>query len=125
MLAKLAEFWQPCQENFLTELDGNLNCVVNVRQSRLTPIVGLFSQSRPNPLQLLRSHSFMFDLARESFCSNAKSARSVMAKEILILTAHEADATIAEIAKIVDLDPSTTDRRRDATQLNIGNASKL
>ena len=56
---------------------------------------------------------------------NAKFARSVMAKEVHILSAHEAGATIAEIAKIVNLDPSTTGRRRDAAQLNLENDRRL
>ncbi len=48
-----------------------------------------------------------------------------MAKEVLILSAYEAGATIVETAKIVNLDPSTTGRRRDAAQVNLESDRKL
>ncbi|CAN5771446.1 hypothetical protein BH24ACI3_BH24ACI3_11790 [soil metagenome] len=88
--------------------------------SRRRQAVGAF-----NAEAMVAAVESIFGLPRDSFCSKTKSAQAVMAKEILILSAHEAGATIAETAKIVDLDPSTTSRRRDAALLSLERDSKF
>lgn len=67
----------------------------------------------------------VFGLSRGAFCSNAKSAQAVMAKEVLILVAREAGATVTDLASIVNLDASTVSRRSDAAKLKLASDAKL
>jgi REP element-mobilizing transposase RayT len=64
-------------------------------------------------------------LPRERFLGIDKNARSVMAKEVLIVTALELGATVTELAQIMTIDSSNVGRRADAAHANLASDSKL
>jgi len=78
-----------------------------------------------NAEAMLSAVETVFGVPRESFCSNAKSAQSVMAKEVFILASREIGAAVTEIASIMNLDPSTVSRRSDAAKLRLALDAKL
>jgi hypothetical protein len=65
---------------------------------------------------LIASVEAVFGLSRDKFCGRVKTAKAVMAKEVLILTGVEAGATLSDLSSIIDLDTSTTSRRNDAAK---------
>ncbi len=67
----------------------------------------------------------VFGMSRMHFCGPGKNSRSIMAKEVLILTGRDAGATITEIAEIAELDTSTVSRRYDDASQSLLTDSKL
>lgn len=78
-----------------------------------------------HPDKLIAAIEIVLQIPRETFCGAGKSARSIMAKEILILTATEAGATAVELSRIIGLDSSSVSRRLDAARMNTQVDSKL
>ena len=66
-----------------------------------------------------------FGLRQEQFCGPDKNARMILAKEVLIIAAREAGATLAELSLIVGIDSSGISRRHDAAVRKIISDSKL
>lgn len=64
-------------------------------------------------------------LPRDQFLGPDKNARSVMAKDILILTATDLGATVTELARIINIDSTNVGRRADAARAKLATDSKL
>ena len=74
---------------------------------------------------LIAAVESVFGLSRTVFCGSAKNARSVMAKEVLILTGRDAGASVTQLSEITGLDTSTVSRRHDTAKMNLAIDSKL
>jgi hypothetical protein len=74
---------------------------------------------------LLIAVETVFDLSRTHFCGSGKNSRSIMAKEVLILTGRDAGATITELSEIAELDTSTVSRRYDDASQSLKTDTKL
>ena len=83
-------------------------------------------QQRPFDQEaLLCAVETVFGLMRSDFCGRGKNLRTVMAKEVLILTGRDAGATVTQLADLAGLDVSTTSRRCDAARIGLQSDSKL
>ena len=60
-----------------------------------------------------------------SFYGSGKGARSVFAKELLIVTGRQVGATVTTLSELTGLDPSTVSRRHDAARLRMHNNEDL
>ena len=65
---------------------------------------------------MIASVEAVFALSRDKFCGPGKSAKAVMAKEVLILTGVDAGATLSDLSCIINLDTSTMSRRNDTAR---------
>jgi hypothetical protein len=61
----------------------------------------------------------------DDFYGPGKSARSVFAKELLILTGRRAGATIRTLSEMTGIDPSTASRRHDKAKLRMNENDEL
>ena len=67
----------------------------------------------------------MFGLSEDKFCGPEKSAKAVLAKEVLILIARERGAAVTELSLIAGLDTSNISRRHDAAREKLQTDRKL
>lgn len=67
----------------------------------------------------------MFGLSGEDFCGPEKSARAVLAKEVLILIGREQGAGVGELSLIAGLDTSNVSRRCNAARAKLQTDRKL
>jgi len=58
-------------------------------------------------------------LSRKDFCGSGKSARTVLAKEMLVLTAHELGAKMTFLSQIMGLSSGSVSKRHDAARLKV------
>lgn len=66
-----------------------------------------------------------FGLSEDKFCGPEKSAKAVLAKEVLILIARELRAAVNELSLIAGLDTSNICRRQDAAREKLQTDRKL
>lgn len=66
-----------------------------------------------------------FGLSEDKFCGPEKSAKAVLAKEVLILIARELGAAVNELSLIAGLDTSNICRRHDAARERLKTDRKL
>ena len=74
---------------------------------------------------LISAIETVFGLSGDKFCGPEKSAKAVLAKEVLILIGREQGAGVAELSLISGLDTSNISRRYDAAQQNLKTDRKL
>jgi REP element-mobilizing transposase RayT len=67
----------------------------------------------------------VLDLRHDQFNGPDKNARSILAKEVLIITGLELGATVSQIAQMMSLDSSNISRRADAARTKLASDSKL
>ena len=78
-----------------------------------------------NPSALIAAVGFIFGLSEDKFCGPEKSAKAVLAKEVLILLGREHGAAVTELSLIVGLDTSNVSRRYDAARQKLQTNRKL
>ena len=66
-----------------------------------------------------------FGLSGDKFCGAEKSAKAVLAKEVLILVGRELGAGVSELSMVAGLDTSNISRRCDAARLKLRTDRKL
>ncbi|MGB7201899.1 MAG: hypothetical protein WBD16_06485 [Pyrinomonadaceae bacterium] len=67
----------------------------------------------------------VFGLSEDKFCGPEKSAKAVLAKEVLILIARERGAAGTELSLVAGLDTSNISRRHDAAREKLQTDRKL
>jgi hypothetical protein len=67
----------------------------------------------------------VFGLSGDKFCGPEKSAKAVLAKEVLILIGRELGAGVAELSLIAGLDTSNISRRYDTARQKLKSDGKL
>jgi len=67
----------------------------------------------------------LLEIKHESFYGSGKTARSVFAKELVILAGRNAGATVTALSELIGLDPSTVNRRHDAATLRVRSSREL
>lgn len=74
---------------------------------------------------LISAVARVFGLSADNFCGSEKSARAVLAKEVLILIGREQGAGVSELSLIAGLNTSNISRRCDAARLKLQTDRKL
>jgi hypothetical protein len=74
---------------------------------------------------LISAVATVFGLPEDKFCDPEKSAKAVLAKEVLILIARERGAAGTELSLIAGLDTSNISRRHDAAREKLQTDRKL
>ena len=74
---------------------------------------------------LISAVATVFGLSEDKFCGPEKSAKAVLAKEVLILIARERGAAGTELSLIAGLDTSNISRRHDAAREKLQTDRKL
>lgn len=74
---------------------------------------------------LITAVEAVMGLPRDQFLGPDKNARSVMAKDVLIVTGLELGATVTEFARIISIDSTNVGRRADAARAKLASDSKL
>jgi len=74
---------------------------------------------------LIAAVETVFGHSADKFCGPEKSAKSVLAKEVLILIGREHGAGVAELSLIAGLDTSNVSRRCDAARQKLQTNRKL
>jgi len=74
---------------------------------------------------LVASVASVFGLSEDKFCGPEKSARAVLAKEVLILIGREHGAGVTELSLIAGVDTSNVSRRCDAARQKLQTDRKL
>jgi putative transposase len=85
-------------------------------------------KNRPKPFDavfLISAVATVFGLSEDKFCGPEKSAKAVLAKEVLILIARERGCSVTELSLIAGLDTSNISRRHDAAREKLQTDRKL
>ena len=67
----------------------------------------------------------VFTLTRDKFCGSEKTAKAVLAKEVMIMFGREVGASVTDLSDITDLDTSNVSRRFDAARERVETDAKL
>jgi len=87
--------------------------------SRAIPASGQIKVKDFNPEALLEAVEKICRIPRGEFCNGGKSAGAVTAKEMIILTGHQAGASLKQLCLITGLSSSTVSRRNDAAKVKL------
>lgn len=74
---------------------------------------------------LISAIATVFGLSEDKFCGPEKSAKAVLAKEVLILLARERGCSVTELSLIAGVDTSNISRRHDAAREKLQTDRKL
>jgi len=74
---------------------------------------------------LISAVETVFGLSGDKFCGPEKSAKAVLAKEVLILVGRDLGAGVSELSRISGLDTSNLSRRCDVARQKLQTDRKL